>query len=186
MVRGGVGGGNTQTGIHFEGRVDIVTYLNTQVEGYECAVNPPIRGKTMGYTIKYNNQEVASSYKKKELYRFLERQGVNWNTILSKQLLPDNSIYVVNNNTIFIIEIKYQQTSGSIDEKLQTCGFKLFQYRRLFSALNYEVQYLYILNDWYRDTRYRDTLTYIISQGCSYYFEYLPLDRLGLPVPDAN
>ena len=36
MVRGGLGGGNTQTGIHFEGRVDIVTYLNDEVAGYRC------------------------------------------------------------------------------------------------------------------------------------------------------
>ena len=36
MVRGGLGGGNTQTGIHFEGRVDIVTYLNDEVDGYRC------------------------------------------------------------------------------------------------------------------------------------------------------
>lgn len=40
MIRGGLGGGNTQTGIHFEGRVDIVTYLNNEVAGYRCEQKP--------------------------------------------------------------------------------------------------------------------------------------------------
>ena len=33
-------------------------------------------------------------------------------------LLPDGCIYVIVNNTVFIIEIKYQQVTGSVDEKL--------------------------------------------------------------------
>jgi hypothetical protein len=187
MVRGGIGGGNTQTGIHFEGIVNVVTYLNNNVAGYSCIQKQLNRKRqSMGFDIYYNGQFVAESFKKHELYRFLNEQGVDWRSILSKKLLPDDAIYVTVNNTIFILEVKYQEVAGSVDEKLQTCGFKLLQYRRLFSVLNYEVQYIYILNDWFRDIKYRDTLSYVISQGCGYYFEYLPLERLGLPVPNAN
>ena len=187
MIRGGNGGGNTQTGIHFEGIVDIVTYLENDVEGYSCIKKSLNRKRqSMGFDIYYNEVVVAESFKKHELYRFLDSVGINWNDILSKKLLTDDAIYVIRNNTIFIIEIKYQEVAGSVDEKLQTCGFKLLQYRRLLSSLNYEVQYIYILNDWFRDLKYRDTLNYIVSQGCSYYFEYLPLNRIGLPVPNAE
>jgi len=49
MIKGGVGGGNTQTGIYFEGRVDIVTYLHNHVEGYHCIKKPLVSKKTMGY-----------------------------------------------------------------------------------------------------------------------------------------
>ena len=31
----------------------------------------------------------------------------------------------------------------------------------------------------------RDVLDYIISVGCQYYFNYIPLQKLGLPVPQA-
>lgn len=186
MIKNGIGGCNTKTGIHFEGRVDIVTYLNTEVDGYSCAKKPFLNGKSMGYDILYNNKNVASSYKKYELYRFLDAQNIDWSQILSKKLLPDDAIYVIKNNTIFIIEVKYQEVAGSVDEKLQTCGFKLWQYKRLLATLNYEVQYIYILNDWFRHAQYRDTLTYVISQNCYYYFEYLPLEKLGLPVPDVS
>ena len=98
--------------------------------------------------------------------------------------LPDNCIYVIINNTLFIIEVKHQCTPGSVDEKLQTCDFKRKQYRRLLSRLNIEVEYVYILNDWFKDKRYKDVLDYIISVNCQYYFDYIPLHKLGLPVPD--
>jgi len=83
-----------------------------------------------------------------------------------------------------IIEIKFQEGSGSTDEKLQTCDFKIRQYRKLFSRLNFEVKYIYILNEWFQKPGYKDVLDYIISvAGCSYYFNYLPLQKIGLPVP---
>ena len=96
--------------------------------------------------------------------------------------MPDDAIYVIRENTINILELKYQETEGSVDEKLQTCDFKRKQYQRLFSTLNYEVEYIYILSDWFRNEKYRDVLEYIISVNCRYYFEYLPLQKIGLPI----
>ena len=72
MVRGGLGGGNTQTGIHFEGRVDIVTYLNDEVDGYRCdqkTLNN--KNQSMGFNIYYNGNLVAESFKKHELLLIL-------------------------------------------------------------------------------------------------------------------
>lgn len=48
---------------------------------------------------------------------------------------------------------------------------------------NIKVQYMYLLDNWFRDPKYKDVLDYIISVGCQYYFEYIPLVELGLPVP---
>ena len=184
MVKGGIGGGNTQTGIHFEGIVDIVTYLHNNVQGYSCTLKPfNSKKQSMGFDIFYNEHLIAESFKKYELYRYLETLGVDWTTILSKRLLPDDAIYVIHNNTIFIIEVKYQEVAGSVDEKLQTCGFKLYQYKKLFAKLNYEVEYIYILNSWFDNPKYKDTLDYILMMNCKYYFEYLPLYKIGLPVP---
>jgi hypothetical protein len=137
----------------------------------------------MGFNIYYNGELVAESFKKHELYRYLDSLGIKWENILSKKLLPDDAIYVISNNTVFIIEVKYQEVAGSVDEKLQTCGFKLNQYKKLFAPLNHKVEYLYILNNWFRKSEYKDTLDYIIYMNCRYYFEYLPLNEIGLPVP---
>ena len=95
--------------------------------------------------------------------------------IISKQLLPDDCIYVIVDNTIYIIECKFQQVAGSVDEKLQTCDFKKKQYQKLLSRANIEVEYVYLLSEWFKKPQYKDVLDYIISVRCQYYFEYIPL-----------
>ena len=57
------------------------------------------------------------------------------------------------------------------------------QYKKLFSRLNIEVEYMYLLSDLFLHKSYKDVLDYIISVGCSYCFEYIPLDKLGVPIP---
>ena len=173
MKKGGIGGANTKTGLYFEGKVDFLTFIKRQ-RGYSVK----------GNKVFYNNKEVALSFKKQGLYKYLKEKGVDYRNFISKRLLPDDAIYVIANNTIFIIEIKFQSGSGSTDEKLQTCDFKIKQYRKLLAQLNIEVKYVYILNDWFKQPGYKDVLDYIISiEGCSYYFNYLPLQKIGMPVP---
>ena len=57
------------------------------------------------------------------------------------------------------------------------------QYKKLMAAANIDVEYIYLLDNWFRNEKYRDVLDYIHSVDCDYYFEYIPLTRLGLPVP---
>jgi hypothetical protein len=175
MIKGGKGGGNTRVGIEFEARVDLLNQID-ELPGYEID----------GNNILYKGTEVALFFKKRGLYRHLEGLGVDYRQYISKRLEPDNALYVINNNTIFIIEIKFQNVSGSVDEKLQTCDFKKKQYMKLFSSLNYEVEYIYILSEWFKKEEYKDVRDYIISVGCRFYFEFLPLHELGLPVPKKN
>ncbi|MDX9855255.1 MAG: PD-(D/E)XK nuclease superfamily protein [Parcubacteria group bacterium] len=177
MKKNGIGGANTQTGINFENKIDLLEFLDKEVDGYS------VKKVEIGSEIYYKEKRVAQSFRKHELYKFLASQNIDYKKYLSKKLLPDDAIYVIKENTLFIIEVKYQQTEGSVDEKLQTCDFKLKQYKKLFSELNYEVEYIYVLSDWFKNDKYKDTLEYIIEVGCKYYFEYLPLHKIGLPVP---
>jgi hypothetical protein len=173
MIEKGKGGANTLTGLKFEKKIDIVT-LFSNTSGYSVQNN---------HTILYKGKEVAKSYKKNALYKYLQKQGVDYMKILSKRLLPDEAIFVLSKNTLFVIEMKFQKVAGSVDEKLQTCDFKKKQYQKLMAPLNIDVEYIYILSDWFKHPAYKDTLDYIISVGCHYYFELLPLKKLGLPVP---
>lgn len=172
MISKGTGGANTLTGLRYEKRINILDFLADQ-KGYEVKKN----------IIYYYGEEVARSYAKNGLYEYLKSQGIDYKRILSKKLLPDEAIYVIVNNTLFVIEVKFQNVAGSVDEKLQTCDFKKKQYQKLMAALNIDVEYIYILSDWFRKEAYKDTLDYVVSVGCQYYFEYLPLKKLGLPVP---
>ena len=119
---------------------------------------------------------------KNKLYkRLLEPQGIEWKKHISKQLLPDEVFYNCTNNTVYIIEKKFQHGSGSVDEKLQTCDFKKKQYIKLFKNLGYAVEYLYVCNDWFKKKSYGDVVEYIKSVGCHIYFNEIPLDFLKLP-----
>lgn len=173
MITDGTGGGNTKTGLNFENESDILKIFS-QTLYYRVDKN----------TIYFKNKEVARSYRKYELYKFLKSKNIDYKKYISKRLLPDDAIYVILNNVLYIVEMKFQKVAGSVDEKLQTCDFKKKQYKKLMSPLNIDVEYIYILNDWFKKPEYKDTLDYIISVGCSYYFNYLPLKKIGLPVPE--
>ena len=173
MIKNGKGGGNTRTGLVFEGKVDLAQFLNAQPHYAVC-----------GDKVFYNGEQVARVFKKHLFYSvFLEELEKKKKKYLSKQLLPDDCIFVLHNNTLFIIECKFQQVKGSVDEKLQTCDFKKKQYKKLLAPANIEVEYVYLLGEWFKNPKYKDVLDYIISVNCSYYFEYIPLAKLGLPVP---
>ena len=173
MKEKGVGGANTKTGLVFEGKTDLSAFLNKQ-KGYSVDAKGNVFCK---------EGQVARIFKKHGLYKFLEEYSINWRKIISKKLLPDDSIYVVIKNTIYIIECKFQKVAGSVDEKLQTCDFKKKQYQKLFFRANIEVEYVYLLSKWFKKPEYKDVLDYIISVRCYYYFNYIPLEKLGLPVP---
>jgi len=134
MIKNGSGGYNTKTGLYFEGKVDLITFIKT-LPDYKVEETIYTKNKAnKWYEIFYENKKVA----------------------------------------------------GSVDEKLQTCDFKRKQYLKLFAPLNRKIEYIYILNDWFKKLEYKDVLDYIIIMGCRYYFNYLPLYEIGLPIPKKN
>lgn len=175
MIKSGKGGGNTKTGLVFEGKTDLSAFLQKQ-PGYSVDDDK----------VYYKNELVARVFKKHGFYRFLKELGIDWQQIISRKLLPDDSIFVIIKNTMYIIECKFQQVEGSVDEKLQTCDFKKKQYQKLLAQANIDVEYMYLLSDWFRKPKYKDVLDYVQSVRCQYYFEYIPLSKLGLPVPESE
>jgi hypothetical protein len=173
MIDGGKGGAKTKTGLEFESRVNLRDVFS-KIEGYSIK----------GNDLFWQNNIVASLYKKNELYaKFLSKLNVKWAERISKKLLPDETIFVLANKTLFIVEMKFQKVSGSVDEKLQTCDFKKKQYTKLFKDTDLRIEYCYILSDWFKNKSYKDTLDYIESVGCRYFFGNLPFNYLGLSEP---
>lgn len=180
MKERGFGGGNTLTGLNFEREIDFQDLLAAK-PGY---VVGPMPGKA-GKGVYFKGKLVARCFRKNEFYKYLEEHHVDWRSKLTKQLLPDDALLVIVRETLFIIEVKYQQVGGSVDEKLQTCDFKRKQYLKLVVGLGLKVEYVYVLNDWFKDPRYKDVLDYINSVNCHYRFGSLPLAWLGLPDPEG-
>ncbi len=157
MIKDGCGGANTnRNGLKFEKDTDLQTMF----------VNAGIEVPASAFHAKHG----FSSY--------LKLQGVNTNEIWSKKLLPDEALFL--NGTVYIIEKKWQQVEGSIDEKLQTCDFKRRQYERAVEPLGLKVKYVYLLNDWFKNPKYKDVMNYIEDVGCYYFFNEIPLNFFEL------
>jgi hypothetical protein len=109
---------------------------------------------------------------KHKLYAYLEKQGIDYRDIISRKILPDECYLV--DDSLRVYEKKFQQTGVSADEKPQTCGFKIQQFRKIGAALGIkpeDVSYTYVFNDWFQKPEYKDMLDYIKSvDGCDYFF----------------
>lgn len=126
-----------------------------------------------------NGQKIGFLAAKNQLYnRFL--YNLNIQAVVSKKLLPDEAFVNEINKTVYIIEKKFQHQPGTVDEKLQTCDFKLKQYKKLSQLKGYDAQYIFLLSDWFKQKQYKDVLEYINSVGCHYYFSEIPLSFIGI------
>ncbi len=181
MIKGGKGGSKTLTGLNFEKKVDLYELLK-KIPGYNLKKS----NQRAGTDVYFEEKIVARCFRKHEFYKFLEENNVDWKKIISRKLLPDDAMLVIVRDTLFIIEVKYQQVSGSVDEKLQTCDFKRKQYLKLVTPLGLRVEYVYVLSDWFKKPEYKDVLDYIQSVNCHYKFNELPLTWLGLPLKKVN
>lgn len=169
MIKGGKGGANTNvTGLRFEKDTSLEQALREakfQVEKFKISQEGLYVGDLVG---------------KSQLYKFLEVHDVDWKDRISAKLLPDEAIFSIRARKLTVIEKKWQEVSGSVDEKLQTCGFKIRQYNKLVDGLGIKVQFVYLLNDWFSHPRYADVLAYIKESGADYHFKSVPLDLLDL------
>lgn len=174
MIRGGKGGTKTSaSGLRFESRITLKNAFNS-LKGYNISEDK----------IYFEGKKVAELYQKHKLYKnLLEPNNIDYSEIISKKLVPDDAIFIIKDKTLYIIEIKFQAVTGSVDEKLQTCDFKNKQYQKLLAPLGISVKYVYILNDWFKKEQYKDVLEYVKSVSCYYFFYELPLSFLGLPEP---
>ena len=111
MLKDGKGGAKTLTGLNFEGKVDFIDLLKS-IKGNSVENS----AKNIGLEVYFNKKLVARAFKKHDFYRFLEENNIDWKKIVSKKLLPDVALLVIIRETLFIIEVKYQQVAGSVNE----------------------------------------------------------------------
>lgn len=102
---------------------------------------------------------------KKQFYKYLESREER-NTEIQPAAgckEPDETYIDINRKIIFIIEKKFQQSPGSVDEKLQTGSFKKRHYSKMFP--NYTVNYIYCLSNWFKRSEYKSVLDDLLECG---------------------
>jgi len=134
----GAGGSNTnKNGIPYER----ITELDDKIT--------IIKKNKYSDIVKFNGSE--KSFTKTQQANFLKCMDDKINPTIKKAhgcKRPDECYIDEECKNIFIIEKKFQQRSGSVCEKIQTPGFKLWQYSRLFP--DYTIIYVYCLSDWFK------------------------------------
>ena len=167
-------GGGAQTnrnGLHFEQ----TTSLNDALihAGFQICNQ---------YDVYKNNILIGHSVNKSKFSTvFLRNYNINYLQYNSKRWDPDEAFVNLENRTVYIIEKKFQQTNGSVDEKLSTFLFKKREYEKLLTPIGFHVVYIYLLSsNWFNNKKYKDYFDYMEEQSCPYFFDILVLEALGL------
>jgi hypothetical protein len=133
----GAGGSNTnKNGLSYENKKDISTEYN-------------IINKNENHTIikfKKNDKEIITGTKG-QFMKYLEDLENKDIKRLHGTKEPDK--WFINDDNIFIVEIKFQQGNGSVAEKLQTPEKKIRNLERRYP--NKKVHYIYGLSEWFKN-----------------------------------
>lgn len=103
-----------------------------------------------------DNEYIKVTKNELKLYMVHNKQ---FNTESEKTLQPDECYIDEKNKVINIIEKKFQQCTGSVDEKIQTGPFKIWYYKKLYPE--YNIKYCYCLSDWFKDKKYKPEMRYL-------------------------
>ncbi|AGY41381.1 hypothetical protein mflW37_3140 [Mesoplasma florum W37] len=174
------GGGNRTNlnGLAFEQKINLVdSFENSNI--FNLVINKK------GYKevfLKKNNKFVGFVGIKSKLYKVLEDKFPNETFLVEgiSKLQPDGFFLNCINKTLYIIENKYQNGSGSVDEKIQTGVFKKIYYMTLMRETDYKVQYMYVLNYWFSKKNYDFVKKYLVDNNIKVFMENLPIEELGL------
>ena len=144
--------------------------------------------------VYFQQKEVGLIVSQNKLYKWLDEVNPNWKNLTNKTLNPDEALINKTNNTLYIIEKKYQETEGSVDEKLQTFHFKIWFYEKVTKNLNINIDFAYLLSDWFFEEKYsqgwrkgtlkyQEILDYLDLNNINVFRKEIPLDYL---FPDMN
>jgi len=153
----GAGGANTnKNGLKFEE----VTDLKDRYESIQTSRN----GIGSEVTFKGHSRTFIK-VSKSSLHKYMEK--INEKNLTLKSAAgckkPDEAYIDLDRNIVFIIEKKFQQESGSVDEKLQTGCFKQSHFKGMFP--NFKIYYMYCLSDWFKSDEYESVLNYLKDGG---------------------
>lgn len=167
-INKGTGAGGAKTnlnGIKFEEDIYLKQWINKA--GYEVNDITCSTKRSELYGI-YNKQKKLIAYygRQGKVYGALKEligshfSNIYIDQILSKKINPDAFILNIEKRTLHIFEKKWQQTPGSVDEKIQTAPFKVEMFTKLLRQFDIKVTYDYILSEYFKSASYRNVKEY--------------------------
>lgn len=135
----GAGGANTNAnGLAFE-------HITVPQDFYEVVKNYQHHQE-----IRFFNSQKTYIHTKQSHFKKYMKDKINNNiNVLHGAKNPDEVYIDEEDKVVFIIEKKFQQTSGSIAEKLQTYSSKINNYKKRIPG--YNIVYIYCLSEWFKN-----------------------------------
>ncbi|NQZ65816.1 MAG: hypothetical protein HRT99_01190 [Mycoplasmatales bacterium] len=161
----GAGGAKTNlNGINFEEKMYLYNWIINS--GYTLIKISTSKKSTPLFKIFYNFEFLGWYGTQGNIYKALKKEYPNQmndkyiKEVFSKKIFPDAFILSIRKNKLTIFEKKWQQTAGSVDEKIQTAPFKLEMFHKLLRHVGLELSYQYILSEWFINKMYRNIKEY--------------------------
>lgn len=186
MKKDGKGGANTnKTGLRFEDETELSVVIADSSNYILKEIKFNDKRSIRGFEVYRNSSEgevlVGKLMPKTRFYDFLlELEVTNTN---SKFWQPDEVFINYENSTVYIVEKKWQETEGSVDEKLLGLGNKRRLYQRLLdkSEPPFAVQFIFLGNsNFFNKPRYRDTFEILRGDGVKVMLDEYDLIYFGL------
>lgn len=98
---------------------------------------------------------------------------------------PDGFFYYHESNTATLLEIKSQNSNGSVSEKPGAGPYFIFQYKKILEDLNCDVKMFWCLDEFFNTPEFEDcTKEWMNLYDMGYYFGVdFPLEMIGLEEP---
>ena len=151
----GAGGSNTnKNGLPYEE----LTTLKYDLR-FKHVRNIMMGGKVIEVVNIDNNEFIKLTKGELKKYMEIHKEYID----NGKSLQPDECYLDEINKTLNIIEKKFQQTSGSVDEKIQTAEFKKWFYEKQYPK--YKIKYCYCLSDRFKQEKYKPEMIFLKERG---------------------
>lgn len=158
--------------LEFEEKTDLTNLINQSLE--YSVENKKVKnssGNIIGAL--YKKSEFTRDFLKGEMGLSVEDYWIN-----TKQ--PDDCFVNFKDKTIYIIEKKFQSTTGTADEKPAACEFLLYLYEKIAKPIGYRVRLAYVFNDFFKQEKYKTMLDYMLTKDVIYWFNTINLNWLDL------
>lgn len=205
MKKGGVGGANTNRGgLAFERSTDLVARiqrdLNEIYDVRQISIAQPViktaKGSVYEIIKKSTGNTVGIITKQMQFYNVMYNNYQGLENQNHKKWKPDEAFFNFETNTVYIVEKKWQQSTGSVDEKIFGFVNKRRLYQNNFNHLSKEpkptVEFSALFNKDYwvdgnkgrNEASYADYFDNLRIDGVKIFFDEYDYWWFGLETPD--
>lgn len=194
MKKGGTFGDHTKTGKTFEEATDLATFIEHHYDLQPLSSNlykPKELMRSFDVFDRETGKHIGMVTRKAQFHKVIkEFYNIDFEARDVPKWEPDDVYINEDSNTFFIIEKKFQQTSGSTDEKILAFAEKAEQYRYAMEGIpiEYRPHLIFVgmfneeywLNNKNSHKNYECNLNWIMRKGIWTIFDEYTFEMFGL------